>query len=427
MRRPSPRWTKPAWRFGVEESRFGKQRRPRYEQRGTRSNIRAPDVSGTRIAPGRRRSRRCLATSSWGASSITTRATGACSTRSARALAAGVAPDDSFDPGPWLDFLRVNRRTPVAFARGAPGDDPDVVRLLAKQRVLWREDLVAFASDRIVVITPVRDPGRLARVLGIGELVCDVLEELVGEPKPDAERLLLLLASTNREYLEISGEDPDDSSLAWTAGHYSPTEKLARLFFPEADTIANDVVETFVHELTHMWMDLSCAFVSEDSDLEERMRRPGYWLVEGFACLLEGFQFDPIEGVWSSASVRNHHLDSFATARRRIELDSFCGASQLDFHFSDVEPVELVPSSFFLGVSRQMDFRTRFYSLAASAFHYLYHAEEGRHRGLLLELLAAYYAGEGEERGLYALLGLGKSEFEERLTRHALESLGRAR
>ena len=69
-----------------------------------------------------------------------------------------------------------------------------------------------------------------------------------------------------------------------------------------------------------------------------------------------------------------------------------------------------MPSSVHLG----QRFKTRgislFYAQAAMLTRYLYDAEEGRHRGKLLEFVAAYYTGKTDQLDFAKAFGVTAKE-----------------
>ena len=124
--------------------------------------------------------------------------------------------------------------------------------------------------------------------------------------------LALLLYETQNEYVTQSQRAGSLPEIArgWMAGHYSPSERLSRMFVPERDARSEALLETYAHELTHHWLDTRAPFDVPRRTSDAR-RLPGFWVVEGFATMLEEFRLDPQFGYQSHKSTNRHVASPF--------------------------------------------------------------------------------------------------------------------
>ena len=72
--------------------------------------------------------------------------------------------------------------------------------------------------------------------------------------------------------------------MEWTAGHYSPLDRVERIYLPADDDEFRSVMNTYAHELTHHW--LSMRWLGK-GNMGRAAVVPGYWIVEGFARFIE--------------------------------------------------------------------------------------------------------------------------------------------
>jgi hypothetical protein len=266
-------------------------------------------------------------------------------------------------------------------------------------------------------------PGALARTLALGELVCTALEEVFGGPPADAaprDPLLLHLFENEEDYLRFSG------GLEWSAGHFDRLRELSRVYVPSGDDDFERVLATYAHELTHHWLQMRCPRYPFRPVEAEDAARPGYWIVEGFASMVEEFQFDWRGGSWSDAVRRSDRLDLVANAGAEglVAWPEVFGWSQVDFQSRAPANRGLAPSSWWLGRGRPYDFRSAYYAQAAAACHYYWKRDRER----LLGYLAKYYAGADEGLDVAAHFGVPADELGRLVTDFArAETLGAAR
>jgi len=318
----------------------------------------------------------------------------------------------SFDATEWLHFLEAARQSPTRILRSdSRADSSSAWTLFEDALDSWRSDLFGFQSEHLLIASPPTRPGSVARCLSMGEVVCRALESIFeGRPATGAlgttgapdEPLVLHLFESRGEYLlhSESAGNAGHADLGWTEGHYDPAANLARLYLPEEEgSNLREVFETFAHELTHQWLQnrIGGSVAAE---------RPGFWIVEGFASMIEEFQFDPRTGAWESENPQSHRLDIALNAGgERLDWELVFGASQDEFLRLSPDNTHVVPSSWYLGRRASLSDRSLFYFQAAAAARYLFHAEGGRHRGALLDYVRNYYGGNTGELDVQAAFG----------------------
>ncbi|MCK6460446.1 MAG: hypothetical protein L6Q95_11195, partial [Planctomycetes bacterium] len=306
----------------------------------------------------------------------------------AKDLLARVAPKD-FQVGDsrvWLDW---HIDLEQAGAKIVAGEPP----ALATARREWRKDLHGVEADEILLLTPVKDSYLVGRALAHGRLACRALNELFASlpAKPSKDPLLVFLFGSRDEYLTTTGtgrlrESP--AFLAFTAGHYSPAEKVSRFYWTSDPDGERRLVGTCVHELTHHWLDRR---KPERSGPDQ----PGFWIVEGFATLMEEGVYDVDTGQYSIENPRSRSLDVLRSVSRErlIPWPRFYALSQEDFAGLPADDVKPVVIRWML---RQQLLSTSrlFYEQAGATCQYLFHAEGGKHRQQLLAYVDAFYGGD---------------------------------
>lgn len=346
------------------------------------------------------------------------------------ALPAGVPLAQPFVPLDWLDFIDAVERCGVAlvpptFAEG-DADLSVAQRQLGAARAFWRPDLHAIESRHLMIITPLQAPGRVALCVAMGELVCETLDRLFagGSARRDQRfPLQLHLFERQQEYLEYGAKHGvRTADLEWTAGHYSPADDVTRVFLPaDRDAFAR-VMQVYAHELTHHWVAQRCPRFSS-ADKRHTATTPGYWIVEGFASLLEEFVYDLDTWTCETVNPRADSLDTLSnlTARQLLPWADLLAWSQDDFHRLSKTASLAIPSRWQLGARRQLGEIGLFYDQATGICQFLYHADDGRHRAALFELVELYYTGRYTPADLPRLTGIAASELGERVNRFARE------
>jgi hypothetical protein len=328
--------------------------------------------------------------------------------------AGSIVPPEPFAAIDWLDFLDATAATKVAFfeARGEDFTDQsfDSITLQHKQHLLewrekWRPDLKALRSERLIVFSPITQPGSLAKGLAAGELVCDTLEAMFASAprvRTDPRPMLVFVYPDRDEYL-AEAKKVGFESLEWTAGFYSDhlNERVAksRLFVPSDEAGFLGALPTLAHELTHQWLMDRCPAFQTDPAKVRLMEAP-FWIVEGFASLIEQFEFDFArrKAVLGKANLERADVVASAHGTQLLDWNWLVEARRAEFARLQIGNKEInVPSSLLLGSTFKARPVQLYYAQAAMLCRYLYDAEGGRHRAALLAYVIAWYAGKVDE------------------------------
>jgi hypothetical protein len=289
---------------------------------------------------------------------------------------------------------------------------------LLEWRTKWRPDLKALQSQRLIVFSPITQPGSLAKGLAAGELVCDALEALFADMprvRTDPRPMLVFVYPDRDEYL-AEAKKIGFTSLEWTAGFYSDhlneLVPKSRVYVPHDDAGFLGVLPTLAHELTHQWlMDRCPAFTP--NPIAVRVMPKAFWIVEGFASLLEQFDFDFARRRAALGNANPKYADLVASAEptQLIDWDTLTKANRLDFERFKVSRKEIaIPSSIHLGGSFRARPLSLFYAQSAMLCRYLYDAEDGKYRKALLEFVIAWYSGKGDKLDFAAAFGVSAKE-----------------
>lgn len=343
----------------------------------------------------------------------------------------GIEPGESFSALDWLDFVEVIGQVPIDVIDAKRSDPKKTAeqRALVIARDQWRKDLVGIQSQRLFVITPLAKPGRIARTLSMGELVCDRLAKMfAGSGKRPGRRLVLFLAENKEEYLAISGDRKGTSPLQWSAGHYDEWNRLSRMFVPAGRDAFERMHQTFAHELTHQWIAEQCPAFDEQERVTQRGGIPGFWIVEGFASFVEGFDYDLEFRHVNDRNPRDEAIEALAAAFAMkdaplIPWKTLLGASQAGmWRAVDPKPNKNVgiPMRWQLGGAIQPSGMNFFYWQAAAVCHYLYHGDDGKHRARLIRYVADHYTGKRTKLDIEVAFGCTPEELGARARAHVL-------
>lgn len=347
--------------------------------------------------------------------------------KSVRALLPSeIQPSEPFLGRDWLDFLEAIAHTKVSWLDAKLEDfgqaNLDPLQAQSKQQLLewrakWRPDLRALQSDRLLLFSPITQPGSLAKALATGELVCDALESMFAtmpKVRQDPRPMLVFIYPDRDEYMAASKQLGIDAE--WTAGYYSDSlnELVAksRMFVPADDTGFASVLPTLAHELTHQWLQDRCPAFNPDR-VASRVGPKAFWIVEGFASLVEQFELDLARRQFrfGQGDLQRPDLVASAKAKQLLDWNWLVKANRLDFARLMANPAAIgIPSSVHLGSG----FRTRgvdlFYAQSAMLARFLYDAEGGRYKQQLLEFVCAYYTGKSDALDFEKAFGIAAKD-----------------
>jgi hypothetical protein len=296
----------------------------------------------------------------------------------------------------WLDF---HLDLEVA---GAAVPDRDTPRIEGARR-LWRRDLHEIEAPPIHMITPVKDTRTIGRCLAFGRLATGALATLFKTDKPvprSTKAMVVLLYENEKEYISVSGTKrririEDRASLALTAGYYYPSEGISRFYWSTKPYEERRIAATAVHELTHHWLDKLCPRYSDEDIKRRTAATPGYWIVEGFATLIEEGHYDVVTGKWDLFNSKSRSLDvvrALKVPKGELSWEVFYALNQMGFIGLDPKFKLKYVRRWAVG-EQSISSRRYFYERAAATCQYLYHADNGKYRQALLDYVVAHYTG----------------------------------
>lgn len=356
-------------------------------------------------------------------------------------LPKGITPTKPFAPVDWLDFIDATSHTEVSFLEASiedfSNDKLDSLTLQTKQQLLewrtrWRPDIKALQSERLLLFSPITQPGSLAKALAAGELVCDALEAMFAEmpvTRNDPRPMMVFIYPDRDEYLSES-KKLGVNSVSWTAGYYSnmlnETVAKSRMFVPSDDSGFVKVLPTLAHELTHQWLMDRCPAFTPDR-VAAMVGPKSFWIVEGFASLVGQFEFDLARRTSRLGSNDSSRIDMVASAKpgQLIPWAKLAAMKRLDFNrFAANQKQKIrIASSVHLGQGFTTTQLSMFYAQSAMLARYLYEGEEGRYRRKLLDFVASYYTGKMDELDFEQAFGVSAKDLGPKIEAHAKQLL----
>lgn len=323
----------------------------------------------------------------------------------------------------WVEFAEVNAFHPVEIWWPTDGMADELTweqDKLEELQIGWRDDLTGYRTERLFIVTPLERPGGIARCMHLAEQLCDIMEGMFagGTHERDLEPMVILLFETRTEYIEqfTKGNPGARSMIVQTAGVYSPSEKVSRLFLPDEsdDGAWADMIETLLHELTHHWVDCRNPRIPESDDTSSgrTVGMRGFWIVEGFASTTQFFLLDPFIGTYETINPRGNRIDVIANARddqllpwkllfRRPQNQMWSLSSYSYDHF---------PLTWTLGGMQQPGGVGLFYAQSATVSQYLYNADNGRRRGQLYDYVINYYTSNEPLLSIQEAFGMSEDQ-----------------
>lgn len=319
---------------------------------------------------------------------------------------AGMKAAEPFQPLDWVEFLSAIAVIPIEVLEPpAKGCEPTrEQKALLAGRGEWRKDLIGIQSERLLILTGLSSPGRIARCLSLGELICDHLDNQyvpIGRKRKDLHRLHIHLFETEKEYVDRCGDNNKslEAHLKWTSGHYSPKLRLSRIYLRAGAEAFDEVMSVLAHELTHQWMDERCPAYTEEERFLNPQVQPGYWYVEGIATFMEDARYDLARRRVRVDPSASHYVDMLASLlavkQELIPWDIVFERTHVNIAMTDPRPIRglVVESYWQLGGAHQLSAVNVFYIQAAAATHYLMHAEGGKYRQAFLRSAAEFHTG----------------------------------
>lgn len=330
-------------------------------------------------------------------------------------------PDASKRPAAWMKLAEA--MLPVA-GEVVPPDDPAATK---KRVAPWDANVLLLRSRNILLLSRDSDPAIVGECLRHAERTVRVLARELGSPAGASAgdgRLEVRLHANREQYLadQSAGGVPPE----WTSGFFSPTDGISRFYVPHDQThhdpLERALFEVLAHEVTHQWISVRW-LGSERKPATGDAKRPGYWIVEGFARFIE----DQIVGAGDELRIDDEAANSVdVSARilgedRLMPLAELLDLDQIGFWKLSKEPLALVQPRRLMRRA-EINATNRFYEQGgALAFMLVNHAER-RKRELLFQYLKDWYAGRLELESWkqlgYADAAQLETEFRAFLARH---------
>jgi hypothetical protein len=289
-------------------------------------------------------------------------------------------------------WIRWSRELLPAGARFIPRDDP---AWKAVAGTTWAKNVIGLRTKNIELLTHSQDPEVLGACLRSGEAALRTLEKLVGreDSERSRERLQVRIHADREAYLSEHTPSPFDRS--WTAGYYSPSERVSRFYVPTsrrgADATNRKLHKTFAHELTHQY--LSQCWLPTKGTASGSTTTPGYWVVEGFARFIE-------EQVVELGRLGNDLQDETAMAldvssglqarEGLLPTGALIKMSHGDFDMLPNEAIGELSLRHAL-LELQITPKTIFYSQAGAVTYFMMHERGDEGREALLKFMRLYY------------------------------------
>ena len=218
-----------------------------------------------------------------------------------------------------------------------------------------------------------------------------------------------MLYDSKEQYIEHSRQDGSGPELAlgWTAGHYSITENISRMFVPENDEEMHELLGVYAHELTHHWLATQAPFAREAPNVDQR----GYWIAEGFAILVEVHVLDPRAGTWDLKNPRAQSLDTVANAtpEQLLPWEEFFELAFRGLADLSPRPTMSLPLAWRLGMRTDKSQMQMGVAQAGAVGHYLMQSSPHLRRKLV-DYLAAWYQGDDLRTSVQWTFGLSAEE-----------------
>ncbi|MHC4137330.1 MAG: hypothetical protein ACYS0K_20465, partial [Planctomycetota bacterium] len=142
--------------------------------------------------------------------------------------------------------------------------------------------------------------------------------------------------------------------------------------------------------------------------------------VEGFATFMEEGIYDVESGEWDLFNPRSRSLDVMQAVKPKqlIPWEALYGLSQVGFHSLPTEPAMEVVLRWNLQPTILPATRL-FYEQAGATCQFLYHGDNGKHRGQFVDYVCNYYSGNVPQLDPQKAFGLEAKELGRRTVEFA--------
>jgi len=295
----------------------------------------------------------------------------------------------------------------------------------------WKETPIhGVETSEIVFLTSMTRTDIVKSCVSLARFTARTLEQMFQTDAPKrgtSDPLVIYLYGDKAQYVALSGRgrgEAPNPTIAMSAGHYTSTENVSRFYWPGMERWKS-VKETFVHELTHHWIqERNPRWArTEQPTMEDSVQVPGVWIVEGMAVFMQGTRFDLERGTWDLFNPKATYLDAtqaIGTAGNLIDWKKQLTITKVELH-SKVDTQ--FPQGYYKGRwnlrAFPMNEMVLFYQQAGATCAYLYFAEGGKYREKLLDYVTAYYTGKKEQTAIQTAFGISEAELGKRVEEFA--------
>ncbi|TAJ23402.1 MAG: hypothetical protein EPO68_03200 [Planctomycetota bacterium] len=299
---------------------------------------------------------------------------------------------------------------------------------VARARDAWRKaregEIVALGDERVVLIAVEPKQDSVRTVLGWADLACGALEELWAAPgaaaapaASGAPPLAIWLHPDLASYHALVPQQTPDlkrqpkTALAWhdwerEAVHVVLTDDVVQ----RAGTQA-----AFAHALAHLWMRTRMPGVKPGLPLDDKLS--GWWIPAGMATFVEELGFD---AATRGFGVQTGFTPSFDLVGQLgneslIEWTDLYQWDRARTARADSRGTQVVALRLELGPKVLLSQLQLYYLQSAATVHYLWTAEDGKHRAALLELVGAWHANQHKNLELEKAFGMSAAELGKRV------------
>jgi hypothetical protein len=176
------------------------------------------------------------------------------------------------------------------------------------------------------------------------------------------------------------------------------------------------VRDTFVHELTHHWIERRNPRWHERdlTSVGGRTVIPGYWIAEGFATFIQHSRFDRKKGTWTYFNPKAHSLDvvaAVAKEKKLLDWNMVYTLTQAKFHGELAKTATKAHAR----VKGRWTIRSNaisqirlFYEQSSATCMFLYWGENGKYRENLLDYVTNFYTAKKDMTTTQAAFGLSE-------------------
>jgi hypothetical protein len=308
-----------------------------------------------------------------------------------------------------------------AAQKPAAADSARLAALVQTATKAWKRELKACGDERLLVVAAEPRFDTVERVIRWADLVCTALESLydqpIARPGGDAAPLSIWLHPDQESYNAlVPQQTPDlkrqpETAQAW----YDWEREAVHVVLPSDPQLAASTRAAFAHALAHQWMRTRMPGVEAGLPLDDE--QSGWWIAAGMATFVEELGFDEERREFG---VQTGLTPSFDVIGQLGQEGLLAWSALYDFTRArtarlDSRGTQVIALRLRLGPKVLLSQLQLFYLQAAATVHYLYSAEDGRYRSVLLQLVDDWHSKEHKNTDVMQALGISGDELGKRV------------